>query len=105
MPTRPPIHRPYRAPQPKRATRQERGYGGEAWEATRKRILNRDKWRCTFCGVGLFKKGSRANVDHIVDKRDGGTDEDSNLQVLCNPCHSAKTCRTAGGLGNPKRKA
>ena len=30
-------------------------------------------------------------VDHIVPLREGGTNEESNLQSLCKPCHSSKT--------------
>lgn len=30
-------------------------------------------------------------VDHIVELRNGGKDEFSNLQALCNNCHAAKT--------------
>jgi 5-methylcytosine-specific restriction protein A len=32
-----------------------------------------------------------SEVDHIIDKADGGTDDDSNLEAICNPCHTAKT--------------
>jgi 5-methylcytosine-specific restriction endonuclease McrA len=32
-------------------------------------------------------------VDHIVPKKQGGTDDESNLQSLCKPHHSAKTAR------------
>ncbi len=99
MPTRPPTHRAYKPTPVKRASARERGYGGEAWEATRKRILKRDKWRCVFCGIGLFAKGSRPNIDHIIDKKDGGTDDDSNLRTLCPSCHSKRTCQVAGGSG------
>lgn len=34
------------------------------------------------------------HVDHIIPKRNGGTDEWDNLQGLCASCHSHKT---AGG--------
>lgn len=34
---------------------------------------------------------SSAHTDHIVPKRQGGSDERSNLQALCSACHSAKT--------------
>jgi phage terminase large subunit-like protein len=37
-------------------------------------------------------------VDHIVERRDGGTDDESNLQTLCSSCHSRKTLkRTRAG--------
>jgi 5-methylcytosine-specific restriction endonuclease McrA len=32
--------------------------------------------------------GKRAHVDHIVPKRQGGTDEVTNLRTLCASCHS-----------------
>ena len=31
------------------------------------------------------------DVDHRISKRDGGTDEWSNLAALCHSCHSKKT--------------
>ena len=34
-----------------------------------------------------------AFVDHIIPKAEGGTDDESNLQSLCKPCHAAKTDR------------
>ncbi len=33
------------------------------------------------------------DVHHIVAKRDGGRDEESNLQALCHSCHSKETNR------------
>lgn len=34
--------------------------------------------------------------DHIVPLALGGTDDDSNIQCLCTPCHDAKTRRDFG---------
>lgn len=36
-----------------------------------------------------------AEVDHIVPKAKGGSDEMANLQAICRPCHQAKTDREA----------
>lgn len=74
-----------------RGTASERGYGadrdgrrgGESWEARRKRILARDPV-CRKC-----KERKSSHVDHVVAKRDGGTDDDSNLQGLCFHCHNS----------------
>jgi 5-methylcytosine-specific restriction protein A len=32
-------------------------------------------------------------VDHIIAKADGGTDDDENLQPICDECHRMKTAR------------
>lgn len=44
---------------------------------------------------GLHTNGpvAASDVDHIVPKRDGGTDDEENLQGLCHVCHSKKTGR------------
>lgn len=31
------------------------------------------------------------DVDHVVARRNGGSDDESNLQALCHACHSRKT--------------
>jgi 5-methylcytosine-specific restriction protein A len=43
------------------------------------------------------------DVDHKVRRRDGGTDEWTNLQALCHPHHSVKTAQRDGAFGNPLR--
>ena len=60
------------------------------WRALRRRILNRDGWRCRECG-----KAGRLEVDHVKPVQDGGDWWDpANLQTLCrSPCHFAKTRR------------
>lgn len=74
-----------------RGNRHERGYG-VAWDRLRVRILERDAGLCQQCG----HPGNE--VDHKLPKAMGGTDDEENLQVLCNPCHSAKTARESGGF-------
>lgn len=44
---------------------------------------------CAGCGVDYA--ANALEVDHVVPLADGGSDNFSNLQVLCKPCHTAKT--------------
>lgn len=41
------------------------------------------------------------DVDHIMPKSQGGTDDWSNLQALCKSHHSEKTAREDGRWGDP----
>lgn len=78
-----------------RQSRHARGYG-KAWEKLRARILARDKHLCQRClPKGIVTAANQ--VDHIVPKAKGGTDDEGNLQALCKPCHDAKTIEDAGG--------
>lgn len=70
----------------KRGSSSAQGYGGR-WRLLRKLILNRDPY-CKAC-----KRAASTEVDHVVAKRNGGSDSIENLQGLCKPCHSAKTAR------------
>lgn len=63
----------------------------------RREIMERDGWSCRECGretpiekSGLFVD-SAPEIDHIVEVSAGGTDDASNLQLLCRKCHQAKT--------------
>ncbi len=38
-----------------------------------------------------FSASDDYDVDHILALERGGTDDDDNLQLLCNACHSKKT--------------
>jgi 5-methylcytosine-specific restriction enzyme A len=75
-----------------RGTSAERGYGYR-WRQLRENFL----LRFPLCAACLLEGRTVAatDVDHIVAKRAGGTDDESNLQSLCHACHSAKTM--AGG--------
>lgn len=78
-------------PDADRGNRHQRGYGKE-WEQKRGEILERDNHLCIPC-----KQDGRVTpanqVDHIIQKADGGTDHDGNLQSICLACHRAKTAR------------
>ena len=67
----------------------KRGYG-HAWRKLRAQVLDRDGHLCMAC-----KRSGRyvpaTDVDHIINKANGGTDELENLQSLCKKCHRTKT--------------
>lgn len=72
-----------------------RGYGGR-WRWLRKHVLERDLYLCCECK----KRGrltSATEVDHVVPKYQGGTDDSDNLQSLCKECHKTKTAREGRG--------
>ena len=54
----------------------------------RKRILERDKYRCVNCHS--FKDLA---IDHIKAFSEGGTNDIGNLRTLCKKCNSAKRDR------------
>ena len=77
----------------RRGSRHARGYGS-TWDKTRVRILKRDQYLCQCEDCKLLKRIRPASeVDHIVNKAEGGTDADSNLQAINKDCHKAKTQR------------
>jgi 5-methylcytosine-specific restriction endonuclease McrA len=54
------------------------------WRKLREIVIRRDAGVCQRCG----QEGK--HVDHIVPRRLGGTDELSNLQLLCVQCNLSK---------------
>lgn len=83
-----------------KGSRHSRGYGS-AWDRLRQQVLRRDNWLCQGCLrdgriTGLGIKPRDHAVDHVIPKAHGGTDDLSNLQSLCNPCHDAKTAKDEG---------
>lgn len=81
-------------------SRHKRGYGN-AWDKLRKQILERDCGLCQVCATA--GRVSIANaVDHIKPKTKGGTDAESNLQSICEPCHDIKTAADEGKTLRPK---
>lgn len=69
----------------------KRGWAGVK---DRERIRARDNGLCQEC-----LRNNRTTighpVDHIVPLWKGGSDDDSNKETLCDPCHDTKTAREA----------
>lgn len=67
-----------------------RVYQTSVWKKKRQIVINRAMGLCESCDKeGRITPG--VEVDHIVPVSRGGTDEISNLQLLCVPCHRKKT--------------
>lgn len=85
---------------------QTSGRGGRPWQRRRERIFRRDKFLCqAHARAGLLRPvslhGADAGIcDHIKPLAEGGSDEDINLETLCDECSKAKTAReSARGRG------
>lgn len=82
-------------PRPQRRARRpspsRRGYGS-AWRSIRKAFLAAHPF-CEWCGRPAEQ------VDHILPKSRGGSDDWANLRSLCARCHSRRTARSPGAFG------
>jgi len=54
-------------------------------------ILKRAKFRCELCGISADNKA--LEIDHIVPRNHGGSDDESNFQALCYSCNAMKRDR------------
>lgn len=75
------------------------GRGGRPWRRKRAAVLKRDGYVCQCC-----QRGGRVTlateVDHVVPRAEGGSDDETNLQAICAECHKAKTvAEAARGVG------
>jgi diadenosine tetraphosphate (Ap4A) HIT family hydrolase len=64
---------------------------GDISGTARYEVLRRAGFRCDLCGIPADERA--LEVDHIVPRRHGGTDELSNLQALCYKCNANKGAR------------
>ena len=76
--------------------------GSDVWEhrkkskgyvsgTTRYEVLKNAKYRCELCGISADVKA--LEVDHIVPRNNGGSDDIINFQALCYSCNAAKRDR------------
>ena len=55
--------------------------------SVRKYVLQQNNYQCQSCGD---KNKSQLNIDHIIPLATGGSNDISNLQVLCSKCNQKK---------------
>ena len=76
--------------------------GRDVWEHRRRmqralsgtlryEVLKRARYRCELCGISAEVKA--LEVDHILPRRHGGSDDLINLQALCYTCNASKRDR------------
>ncbi|MEO3677390.1 HNH endonuclease [Rheinheimera sp. FR7-31] len=65
-------------------------------------LFYREKGHCAICCTdltGLYSTGQELAIDHIVPLAKGGTNDPTNLQILCKHCNSAKGARSSNTKG------
>lgn len=73
------------------------GRGGRPWQRKRKRVFERDGYMCQIhlkrgdIKVVTLHGKNHGVCDHIVPLEEGGSDDESNLQTICQCCDKEKT--------------
>ncbi|GAW29381.1 HNH endonuclease [Carboxydocella sp. ULO1] len=57
------------------------------------RVLERDGFRCAYCGRSPSEHGITLHVDHVIPKSLGGSDLMNNLITACMECNEGKSNR------------
>ena len=71
------------------------------WARVRRRVFERDGWRCRTCG-----RAGRLECDHVRPMHRGGSRwELDNLRTLCRRCHFEKTARERTPEPSPESEA
>lgn len=64
-------------------------YKSAEFAKNRQHRFERARGRCEMCGTQL--QVAEWQCDHLVPLSKGGTNDITNLRVLCKPCHRRKT--------------
>jgi 5-methylcytosine-specific restriction endonuclease McrA len=62
-------------------------------------VLKKAQFHCELCGISAAIRA--LEVDHIVPRNLGGTDDPNNLQALCYSCNSMKRDKILARYANP----
>lgn len=72
---------------------------GHHWirDEKRKRIYERDSFKCVWCNVDLSSPVDPAErtLDHVIPREEGGGNNASNLVTSCLTCNSERGSRSA----------
>ena len=72
---------------------------GPRWSGVRAKVLRDSAGICAKC-----KGDGACEVDHIISRRSGGSNDYENLQALCRLCHSRKSA-SEGNAAKARLKA
>ena len=61
------------------------------YRAHKERVFQRDGRICRYCG-----NDENLQIDHIISRKNGGTHDLENLQVLCRDCNLRKSSKDEG---------
>jgi ATP adenylyltransferase len=75
---------------------------GDISGTARYEVLRRAGFRCDLCGISAEERA--LEVDHILPRRHGGTDDLSNLQALCYKCNANKGARDDSDLRSVRER-
>src|SRR5664280_1364086 len=64
------------------------------------RVLQRDGFRCRYCGRPGSAPGVVLHVDHVVPLASGGTSTEDNLLTACEECNLGKAARAVVPAGS-----
>jgi RNA-directed DNA polymerase len=78
-------------------------YGQSTLSPNRLFLLKRQKGKCALCGSYFFPSDG-TQIDHIIPRKDGGSDRYSNLQLLHIHCHQNKSRGKGGGEAELRRR-
>jgi 5-methylcytosine-specific restriction endonuclease McrA len=74
--------------------RRRRAPGHRIDPQLRRRVLQRDGYRCQYCG----RYTQRPHIDHVKPRSKGGKDTLGNLRVACPACNLSKSDKVITGL-------
>lgn len=77
--------------------------GSATYQSRRLEVFERDGYRCRWCSAELERErgdgGRPPELDHVVPRAAGGTDDLANLVAACRPCNRSRGKRP----GAPRR--
>lgn len=74
--------------------RRRRAPGHRIDPALRRQVLQRDGYRCQYCGAVTY----HPHIDHVKPRSKGGKDTLRNLRVACERCNLRKSDRDIPGF-------
>jgi len=71
-------------------------YTSVGWRVFSARLKAQRGWKCQQCGFDGTDQRRLIHADHVIEIKDGGAAFDAaNILIRCQPCHNAKTAKTA----------